>query len=628
MIPSAHDVFLFNEGSLYHSYRMLGSHSEELDGQSGIRFTVWAPHAREVRVVGDFNSWHGGQHLMERVEHSGIWSLYVQGLQEGAIYQYEIHTLNGGMFLKADPYAVFSEVRPGRASVVHHLNKYHWQDELWQKTKLETVSYISPLLIYEVHLGTWKKKQDGELFTYREIADDLIDYVVSMGFTHIELLPLSEHPYDRSWGYQITGYYSVTSRFGTPEDFMYLVDSCHLNGIGVIMDWVPGHFCKDDHGLRRFDGTAQFEPEDARLAEKLEWGTLSFDFAKPEVVSFLISNALFWMEMYHIDGLRVDAVASMLLLNFGKSEDRWTYNCDGGNENLHALSFMRKLNEAVFQHYPAALMIAEDSTDWPLVSAPTYAGGLGFNYKWNMGWMNDILRYMEMDPIHRSQHHQLITFSFVYAFSENYILPFSHDEVVHGKKSLLNKMPGDYWSKFANLRVLYGYMMAHPGKKLLFMGCEFGQFDEWKDLEQLDWGLLEIDKHAKLKQYVHELNLLLKQETALTELDHDRAGFEWIDPHAVSQSIVSFKRMSSQPDDLMIIICNFTPVVHRDYRVGVPMAEMYNEVFNSDLAKYGGSDVRNIKSIKAAEIPWQNQPFSIHITIPPLAVVMFKVKTY
>ncbi|HEY0829432.1 MAG TPA: 1,4-alpha-glucan branching protein GlgB [Bacilli bacterium] len=627
MIPSSHDVFLFNEGSLYHSYRMLGSHSGELDGQFGVRFTVWAPNAREVRVVGDFNSWHGGHHSMDRVENSGIWSLFVQGLHEGAIYQYEIHTYSGGMFLKADPYAVFSEVRPGRASVVHSLNKYHWRDEHWQKSKLETVSYKSPVLIYEVHLGTWKKKQGGELLTYREIANDLVDYVVSLGFTHIELLPLSEHPYDRSWGYQITGYYSVTSRFGTPEDFMYLVDRCHQHGIGVIMDWVPGHFCKDDHGLRRFDGMAQFEPEDERLAEKLEWGTLSFDFAKNEVISFLISNAIFWMEMYHVDGLRVDAVASMLLLNFGKSEDRWTYNSNGGNENLHALSFMKKLNEAVFQHYPAALMIAEDSTDWPLVSAPTYAGGLGFNYKWNMGWMNDILRYMEMDPIHRSNHHQLITFSFIYAFSENYILPFSHDEVVHGKKSLLNKMPGDYWSKFANLRVLYSYMMAHPGKKLLFMGCEFGQFDEWKDLEQLDWGLLEFDMHAKLKDYVRELNLLVKHEAALTELDHDRSGFEWIDPHAVSQSIVSFKRMSSQPQDLMIIICNFTPVVHRDYRVGVPLAETYNEIFNSDLSRYGGSDVRNLSSIEAEEIPWQNQPFSIHITIPPLGAVMFKVKS-
>jgi 1,4-alpha-glucan branching enzyme len=463
------------------------------------------------------------------------------------------------------------------------------------------------------------------LHTYCQLADELIDYVVEMGYTHIELMPLAEHPFDRSWGYQATGYFSVTSRHGNPKDFMYFVDRCHSQGIGVIMDWVPGHFCKDDHGLRQFDGWPLYEYEDARKAEKVEWGTLTFDFGRPEVISYLISNAVFWMDMYHIDGIRVDAVASMLYLNFGRPAQDGVKNQWGGDDNPEAIAFLRKLNQVVFSYFPNALMMAEDSTDWPLVTAPIHDGGLGFNYKWNMGWMNDMLRYMQLDPINRRWHHKLITFSFMYTFSENYILPLSHDEVVHGKRSLLHKMPGDYWQKFANLRVLYGYMTGHPGKKLLFMGSEFGQFDEWKDLEELDWFLLkDYEMHAKTHQYVKALNHFYQKEAALWELDHHPDGFEWINPHDDSQSVVVFLRKGKKASDDLILVCNFTPVTHPDYRIGVPRAGVYQEVFNSDRVEYGGSGQANQEKLLSDQQHWHERGNSLSIVIPPLAAIYLK----
>ncbi|PZE21886.1 1,4-alpha-glucan branching protein GlgB [Paenibacillus xerothermodurans] len=623
-IPGPEDLFLFHEGSLYHSYRVLGAQVMKQGDVRGVRFAVWAPHALEVRVIGDFNGWDGTEYSMRKISTSGVWSLFVPGIDEGGLYKYEIVTRYGEVIRKADPYAFQSELKPGTASRIAALEGYQWHDDDWQHSKSAKPAYNRPMNIYEVHMGTWKKKPDGEYYTYRELADELVDYVVDMGYTHIELLPLAEHPYDRSWGYQATGYYSVTSRFGTPKDFMYFVDRCHQAGIAVILDWVPGHFVKDAHGLRQFDGEPLYEYNDPRLAEKPEWGTLSFDFSKPEVISFLISNALFWMDMYHIDGLRVDAVASLLYLNFGKPELHWTKNEHGGDENTDAINFIKKLNQTVFAHYPDALMMAEDSTDWPQVTAPVHDGGLGFNYKWNMGWMNDMLRYMETDPYFRSGSHNLLTFSFMYAFSENYVLPLSHDEVVHGKKSLLNKMPGDYWRKFANLRVLYGYMMNHPGKKLLFMGGEFGQFDEWKDLEDLDWEILEYDSHRSMHQYVRDLNRLYLQEKSLWELDHQPEGFAWIDPHDSGQSIVTFMRKSADPDDFLVILCNFTPQTFNTYRIGVPFAGVYQECFNSDLPAYGGSGLINRGKLKTEAFSWHSQPFSLQIVVPPLATIVLR----
>ncbi|MFD0681603.1 MULTISPECIES: 1,4-alpha-glucan branching protein GlgB [unclassified Paenibacillus] len=624
LFPGPEDLFLFHEGSLFKSYRVLGAHFAKLEDTLGVRFAVWAPHAREVRVIGDFNNWDGSGYAMSRASTWGVWSLFIPNVREGDYYKYEIITQHGTLVLKADPYAFYSELKPGTASRVYALEGYEWNDQEWEGSKSTNSSYNRPMNIYEIHMGTWKKKPDGEYYTYRELADELVDYVAGMGYTHVELLPLAEHPYDRSWGYQATGYYSVTSRFGTPKDFMYFVDRCHQAGIAVIMDWVPGHFVKDDHGLRQFDGQPLYEHKDPRHAEKPEWGTLAFDFSKPEVISFLISNALFWMEMYHIDGLRVDAVASLLYLNFGKPQDQWIKNAHGGDENPEAIAFIKKLNHTVFAHYPHALMMAEDSTDWPMVTSPVYAGGLGFNYKWNMGWMNDMLKYMELDPYFRRGSHNLLTFSFMYTFSENYVLPLSHDEVVHGKKSLLNKMPGDYWQKFANLRALYGYMMAHPGKKLLFMGSEFGQFDEWKDLEDLDWEMLEYDSHRTMHQYVRDLNHFYLQEKSLWELDHQSEGFSWIDPHDNNQSIVTFMRKSKDPEDFLIILCNFTPVTHSQYRIGVPFDGEYIECFNSDMPQYGGSNQFNNGKLKTQTVSWHYQPYSLQLTIPPLATIVLK----
>jgi 1,4-alpha-glucan branching enzyme len=622
--PQAEHLFLFSEGSLYHSHRMLGAHCIRSDGQHVVRFAVWAPHAAAVSVIGDFNDWDGRRHPLERLGTSGIWCGYVAEAQDGDHYKYDIRTRDGRQLQKADPFAFWAELRPGTASRICDLSGYEWHDEEWRRRQSEQPVYNRPLHMYEVHLATWKKKDGYRLYSYRELAVELVDYAAERGYTHIELMPLAEHPYDRSWGYQATGYFAATSRFGHPRDLKYLVDRAHSRGLGVVMDWVPGHFCKDDHGLRQFDGEPLYEYADPRRAEKPEWGTLSFDFGRGEVVSFLISNAIFWLEEYHFDGLRVDAVASMLMRNFGKPEPMWTRDRFGGDDDLEAVEFLKKLNRTVFQYFPNALMIAEDSTAWPLVTSPVHEGGLGFNYKWNMGWMNDTLTYMQLDPAHRKHHHKLLTFPIMYAYTENFVLPLSHDEVVHGKRSLLNKMPGDYWQKFANLRLLYGYMTAQPGKKLLFMGGEFGQYDEWKDLEQTDWFLLEYPLHGAMSKYTLELNRLYRQEPALWELDHRPDGFEWIDVNNSGQSVLVFLRRSARPDEELIVVCNFTPAVYRDYRIGVPHPGEYVELLCSDRPEYGGSGVRNEMPLLAEAPGWHGRPYFVRINVPPLGVVYLK----
>lgn len=620
---SEEDIYLFHEGSNFRSYQLLGAHVVHGSDSASVRFTVWAPNAQEVRVVGDFNNWQGEGHVMQRVPNSGIWLLFVPALTPGTIYKYEIHTASGERILKADPYAVYAQLRPDTASVVYDLQGYEWQDETWQQGKKQP-AYQSPILIYEVHLGSWRRGAGNELLTYRELAELLPEYAVTMGYTHIEIMPVAEHPFDGSWGYQATGYYAVTSRYGTPEDFMYFVDQCHAHGIGIIMDWVPGHFCKDDHGLRRFDGSPLYEYASVERGENTGWGTANFDLGRTEVLSFLISNALFWLEMYHIDGIRTDAVSNMLYLNYGKEDSAFTPNKYGGDGNLEGAAFLRKLNEVVFQHHPRVLMMAEESTSWPMVSWPTHAGGLGFNFKWNMGWMNDMLRYMALEPVHRKWQHHLLTFSFMYAFSENFVLPLSHDEVVHGKKSMLNKMPGDYWQKFANLRAFYGYWMAHPGKKLLFMGGEIGQFIEWQEHESLDWHILEHDKHNKLQSYCRELNLFYQQQPALWQVDENWHGFEWIDCSDYNQSIICFLRRAEKDNDMLLVVCNFTPQVHQYYRIGVPNLGAYQEIFNSDGERFGGSGQLNEGSLVAENVSWQNKPYSLVLKIPPLATIYLK----
>jgi 1,4-alpha-glucan branching enzyme len=612
--PTDYDIHLFHEGQSFESYGFLGAHVQEQDGVVGTNFCVWAPHAKKVNVVGDFNEWNGLHHQMERLNDEGIWNLFIPQLAAGEVYKYEIIKQDGHTLLKADPYAFFSEVRPNTASIIHDISGYKWNDQKWKRKKRLKQPYDRPMSIYEVHLVSWKLNEDGELFSYKELAEQLIPYVIEHGFTHIELLPIIEHPYDRSWGYQGTGYFSATSRFGTPQELMGFIDACHQENIGVILDWVPGHFCKDAHGLYMFDGEPTYEYNNYKDRENLEWGTANFDLGKPEVQSFLISNAIFWIEHFHVDGFRVDAVANMIY---------WP-NSDELVENPYAVSFLKKLNEAVFAKDPDILMIAEDSTDWPMVTAPTSSGGLGFNYKWNMGWMNDILTYMETPPEHRNALHHKVTFSLIYAFSENFILPFSHDEVVHGKKSLVNKMPGDYWQKFAQLRLLYGYMIAHPGKKLLFMGGEFGQFDEWKDLEQLDWMLEDYEMHNKMRHYFKALMEVYQKQKPLYELDHVEEGFEWIDVNNTDQSIFSFIRKGSKENELLVIICNFKPVVYHDYKVGVPIDTEYVEILNSDATEFGGSNQINKKNLKAIEGEYHSRPYHLSMTIPPYGTVMLR----
>jgi 1,4-alpha-glucan branching enzyme len=604
-------------------YDILGSHEAIIKGIRGVRFTLWAPNAKEVHVVGSFNSWIGDSCKMKKNNKLGLWTLFIHNLTPGVIYKYEIITQDGKVILKSDPYAFYSELRPKTASKVINLTSYTWNDTEWIRLRENSPIYDKPLNIYEVHLGSWKQNDD-QFMNYRTIANELLEYVISMGYTHIEILPLMEHPLDASWGYQSTGYFSLTSRYGSPADFMYFVDLFHQNKIGVILDWVPGHFCKDEHAMYCFDGTKLYEYENRLLGENLDWGTANFDLSKPEIRRFLISNALFWFDIYHIDGLRVDAVANMLYLNYGKRETLSIKNKLGGNENLEAVDFLKKLNSYVFRYFPNVLMMAEDSSTFPTITTPVYQGGVGFNYKWNLGWMNDMLTYMQMDPIHRKRHHNLITFSLMYAFSENFVLPLSHDEVVHGKKSLLNKMPGDYWQKFANLRLFYGYMMAHPGKKLLFMGGEFGQFIEWRYSHNLDWMLLDYPMHKAMREYVQQLNLFYKYERVLWEIDHSSKGFQWIDHQNYEQSIISFMRISKDDNDFIIIVCNFTPLVYNDYKIGVPKFVHYKEVFNSDKENFGGSNQINSQSIKPELQSWHNQPYHIRIKIPPLAAVFIK----
>ncbi len=622
-----YDTFLFHQGTNCRAYEMLGAHLTEENGEKGVRFTVWAPNAREVSVVGEFNHWDTRINKMSKIDDGEIWKIFIPGIKEGDVYKYAIMPQHGGPhIMKADPYGYYAEVAPATASRVYDMNHYEWQDAEWQEKKQRTQSYGQPMLTYEVHLGSWRRTPEGNQLTYREMAEQLVNYAKEMNYTHIEFMPLCEHPYEGSWGYQATGYYAATSRFGEPDDLRYLIDKAHQAGIGVIMDWVPGHFCKDDPGLRDFDGRNLYESDNPQRADNAGWGTTNFDYGRTEVQSFLISNAIFWMDQYHIDGLRIDAVANMLYLDYGRQSGEWQANKYGGNGNLEAIDFLHKLNETVFREYPQALMIAEESTSWPSISKPVYMGGMGFNYKWNMGWMNDTLSYFSLDPIYRKWHHDKITFSMMYAFSENFVLPLSHDEVVHGKCSLINKMPGDYWQKFAGLRAFFGYWMAHPGKKLLFQGGEFGQFIEWKWDSSLDWHLPEkYEMHTKMLEFSKNLNKFYVENKEFWQVDFDWGGFEWIDCDNADDSMLSFIRRADN-GDFVIAICNFTPAVRHGARFGVPKAGVYEEVFNSDAAEFGGSNVLNENDIPSQEVPWNNKAQSIQVTVPPLATIYLRLK--
>ena len=621
-----YSTFLYHQGTNHASYQLFGAHFTVFRRKSCVRFAVWAPHAQAVSVVGDFNQWDTAAHPMKRSEYGGgIWTAYIPGLKEGDIYKYAVTTAAGDVILKSDPYAFASEVRPHTASKITKLH-YAWKDKKWQESRCRYDSYSQPMLTYEVHLGSWKRDADGNMLTYRDIAQDLAAYVKDMHYTHIELMPLCEYPFDGSWGYQGTGYFSATSRYGAPEDLMYLIDVCHRQGIGVILDWVPGHFCRDAHGLRYFDGQPCYESGNEILAENKEWDTMNFDYGRPEVQSFLISSALFWLRQFHIDGLRIDAVANMLYLDYGHAGGRWQPNKYGGRENLEAIDFLQHLNAAVFREFPQALMIAEESSSWPLVTKPVDMGGLGFNYKWNMGWMNDMLRYMAMDPLFRKDNHNLITFSLCYAFSENFILPLSHDEVVHGKHSLLDKMPGDYWQKFAGLRAFYGYWMAHPGKKLLFMGSDFGQFIEWKYDDSLDWHLLDYPMHKAMHDYVRQLNQFYGTHPEFWEEDCDWSGFSWISCDDCDNSVIAFFRSGRTQEDMTVVVCNFTPVVRHGYRFGVPRPGTYVEVFNSDAEAFGGSNVLNKGEFAAQTVPMHGMDQSLELTLPPLATIYLQLK--
>ncbi|MEW5987081.1 MAG: 1,4-alpha-glucan branching protein GlgB, partial [Chloroflexota bacterium] len=608
-------------------YEKLGAHVLERDGRPGVRFAVWAPNARRVGVVGNFNNWDGRRHPMYFHQNSGVWELFIPGLGEGDLYKYEIRTnYRDYTVAKADPIAFASELRPHTASTIWNIDKHEWRDEKWLAERAKRQAADAPISVYEVHLGSWRRKDGGEWLTYRELADALIPYVQEMGYTHLELLPVAEHPYDGSWGYQVTGYFAPTRRFGSPDDFQVFVDACHQAGLGVILDWVPAHFPKDQHGLGFFDGTHLYEHADPRRGEHPDWGTYIFNYGRHEVRQFLISNALFWLEKYHVDGLRVDAVASMLYLDFSRQPGQWLPNVYGGRENLEAVAFIKAFNERLHIHYPDVLTIAEESTSWGGVTKPVGVGGLGFDFKWNMGWMHDTLRYMGNDPIYRAFHHGTMTFSLLYAFNEKFVLPFSHDEVVHLKRSLLSKMPGDAWSQFANLRALFAYQIGHPGKKLVFMGGEFGQWHEWTEKYSLDWHLLDQDtKHQGLQAFVRDLNHLYVTEPALYEDDNSWQGFSWLDLHDADRSILAFARLAPQNGDLMLVVCNFTPVVRPDYRLGVPRPGTYQEVLNSDASQYGGSGVVNPEPLVSTPQPWLGQPHSINLALPPLAVTFIKL---
>jgi 1,4-alpha-glucan branching enzyme len=617
------DIHLLGEGTDLQMYRKLGAHPDRIGGVAGVRFAVWAPNAERVSVVGDFNHWDGRRHVMRIHPGVGVWDIFLPDLGVGTLYKYEIKPRNGPPFLKSDPVGFQTEVRPATASVVHGLSEYTWSDQEWLAQRAERDHQRAPMLVYEVHLGSWRWAGDRPL-TYLELADQLPEYVERMGFTHVEFMPVMEHPYDPSWGYQVTGYFAPTSRFGTPDDLRLLIDRLHQRNIGVILDWVPAHFPKDAAGLRRFDGTALYEHQDPRQGEHPDWGTLIFNYSRNEVRNFLVANALFWLEEYHADGLRVDAVASMLYLDYSREEGEWLPNQYGGRENLDALAFIREVNQTVSDRVPGALMIAEESTAWPGVTQPVAFGGLGFHFKWNMGWMNDFLRFIEHDPIYRKYNFGLLTFSLMYAFSERFILPISHDEVVHGKRALLDKMPGDVWRRFADLRLALGFMWGHPGKQLLFMGCEIGQWREWTESSSLDWHLLENPLHSGLQRWVQDLNRIYRAEPALWRLDDSYEGFEWIDFHDVENSVLSFIRRGSQPDEEVVFVCNFTPVPRHDYRIGVSRPGTYREVLNSDAECYGGSNVGNLGGVEAVEGEIHGRPCSITLTLPPLGVLILK----
>jgi 1,4-alpha-glucan branching enzyme len=610
------DLHLFGEGKHERLWGKLGAHEQVVDGVAGTGFAVWAPNARAVRVVGDFNRWDGRLHPMRSLGASGVWELFVPGVGTGTHYKYELITAAGDLVLKADPMALATEAPPATASVVY-TSQYQWDDQAWMAARPKRQTVSAPISVYEVHLGSWRKG-----LSYRELADQLPEYVAEMGFTHVELMPVAEHPYSASWGYQVTGYYAPTARFGTPDDFRYLVDRLHQRGIGVIMDWVPAHFPKDAWALARFDGTALYEHADPRRGEHPDWGSLVFNLGRNEVRNFLIANALYWLGEFHIDGLRVDAVASMLYLDYSRNQGEWLPNRFGGNEDLDAVDFLRSVNIVVYGEHPGAVTVAEESTAWPAVSKPVYVGGLGFGFKWNMGWMHDTLEYIAKDPIYRRFHHHQLTFSLMYAFSENFVLPISHDEVVHGKRSLTGKMPGDQWRRFANVRAYLAYMWAHPGKQLLFMGCELAQEWEWSEERSIDWEGLADPYRRGVQDLVRDLNRVYRHRPSLWERDSEPSGFSWIDANDSDDNVLSFIRWSAS-DEPLVCICNFSPVVQEGYRVGVPAPGRWREVLNTDAATYGGSNVGNLGEIDAEQIAWDGQPASATVTVPPLATVWF-----
>jgi len=640
------DLHLFGEGNHHRIYEKLGAHLATVGGVSGVYFAVWAPSARNVSILGDFNLWDGRQHQM-RKRNNSVWELFVPDIGVGTAYKYEIKNWEGHIYEKSDPYGFCQEVRPKTASIVANLDNYNWKDSDWLEKRRHANPMTQPIAVYEVHLGSWLHASSTEktqllagdsdpvqisewnkgsrFLSYYELADKLIPYVKELGYTHIELLPIAEHPFDGSWGYQVTGYYAPTSRYGTPQDFMYFVDRAHAEGIGIIVDWVPGHFPKDGHGLAFFDGTHLYEHSDPRQGEHKEWGTLVFNYSRNEVRNFLVSNVLFWFEKFHIDGIRVDAVASMLYLDYCRKDGEWVPNQYGGRENLAAADFLRQVNSVLFSYYPGALSIAEESTDWPMVSWPTYVGGLGFNLKWNMGWMHDMLDYFSMDPWFRQFHQNNITFSMWYHHSENYMLALSHDEVVHGKSNIIGKMPGDEWQKFANVRCLFSYMYSHPGKKTLFMSMEFGQWSEWNVWGALEWKLLQFEPHQKLKQFFADLNLLYKSQPSLYSCDFEESGFQWIDCSDNRHSVAAFIRRAQDPKDFVVVICNFTPQPHSHYRIGVPEIGFYTELFNSDARQYGGSNMGNLGGKWTEEWSCHNLPYSIDLCLPPLSTLILKL---
>lgn len=618
-------LYLFHQGTNFKAYEYLGAHPERgrRGSEDGYTFRVWAPNAASVSVVGDFNAWDPDANPMTLLEDKAVWECAIEGLKQYDIYKYCIRTRDGRSLMKADPYAFHAQTAPETASKLFDIEGYEWHDEMWFKSRQGHNPYRSPMNIYELHLGSWRRYPDGNTYDYRKTADELVGYLTDMGYNYVELMPVMEYPYDGSWGYQVTGYFAPTSRYGTPFDFMYFVDRCHQAGIGVIMDWVPAHFPKDAHGLYEFDGQPLYEYQDVHKREHAHWGTRIFDFGRNEVICFLTSSAMFWVERYHVDGIRVDAVASMLYLDYGREDWEWLPNINGGRENLEAVAFLQKMNTAVLTEHPQALMIAEESTAWPLVTKPASVGGLGFNFKWNMGWMNDMIAYTSLDPIFRSYNHDKLTFSLFYAFSENFILPISHDEVVHGKCSLINKMPGDYAMKFSGVRVFLAYMMSHPGKKLLFMGCEFAQFIEWNYKQQLDWMLLDYDAHRQMQNFVRTLNKFYLDTPAFWQVEDSWDGFNWLahDDHA--RNIIVFRRTDEKGGEI-VVLCNFAPVTREHYRVGVPDATSYDEVFNTDDVRFGGSGVVNTGAIRVKKIPDHDMKQSIELTVPPLAAVFLK----